>query len=237
MRNSLDGVSSRDFALEFLGSAAIMMTHLSRLAEELVLWSSPHFRFIRLSDSFSTGSSIMPQKRNPDAAELVRAKCARVTGQLVTMLGVMKALPLAYAKDMQEDKEAVFDAADSAELALAAMTGMIGDMTVNAEAMRASAGNAFSTATDLADWIVRVLKKPFRDAHHITGQIVALAESKKCGLTDLKVSDMQAIEPGITTDVMSVLTLEASVASRSSFGGTAPDRVSEQVRFWQERLK
>jgi argininosuccinate lyase len=237
MRNSLDGVSSRDFALEFLSSASIMMTHLSRLAEEMVLWSSPHFRFVRLSDSFSTGSSIMPQKRNPDAAELVRAKCARVTGQLVTMLGVMKALPLAYAKDMQEDKEAVFDAADSAELALAAMTGMIGDMQVNADAMRASAGAAFSTATDLADWIVRVLKKPFRDAHHITGQIVALAEAKKCGLADLSVSDMQAIEPGITADVMSVLTLEASVASRSSLGGTAPDRVREQVKFWQERLK
>lgn len=237
MRNSLDGVSSRDFALEFLSSSSILMTHLSRLAEEIVLWSSPHFRFIRLSDAYSTGSSIMPQKRNPDAAELVRAKCARVTGALVTLLGVMKSLPLAYAKDMQEDKEAVFDAADSTELALAAMTGMVGDMTINEAAMREAAGQAFSTATDLADWIVRVLKKPFRDAHHITGQIVALAESKKCGLADLTLRDMQDIEPGITNDVMSVLSLDASVASRTSHGGTAPVRVSEQVRFWQEQLK
>ena len=236
-RNSLDGVSSRDFALEFLGAMSIMMTHLSRLAEEIVLWSSPHFRFIRLSDAFSTGSSIMPQKRNPDAAELVRAKCARVTGHLVALLGVMKALPLAYAKDMQEDKETVFDAADSAELALAAMAGMIGDMSVNEAVMNQAAGQAFSTATDLADWIVRVLKKPFREAHHITGQMVALAETSKCGLSDLALSDMQAIEPGISADVMSVLMLQASVGSKSSFGGTAPDRVSEQVRFWQERLK
>lgn len=237
MRNSLDGVSSRDFALEFLSSSSILMTHLSRLAEEIVLWSSPHFRFIRLSDAYSTGSSIMPQKRNPDAAELVRAKCARVTGSLVTLLGVMKSLPLAYAKDMQEDKEAVFDAADSTELALAAMTGMVGDMTVNESAMREAAGQAFSTATDLADWIVRVLKKPFRDAHHITGKIVALAESRKCGLTELPLRDMQDIEPGITDDVMSVLSLDASVASRTSLGGTAPVRVSEQVQFWQEQLK
>jgi argininosuccinate lyase len=237
MRNSLDGVSARDFALEYLSACSIMTTHLSRLAEEVVLWSSPHFRFIRLSDAFSTGSSIMPQKRNPDAAELVRAKCARVTGCLMTLLGVMKALPLAYAKDMQEDKEAVFDATDSSELALAAMTGMVDDMQINAEAMRQAAGESFSTATDLADWIVRVLKKPFREAHHVTGRIVAMAESRKCGLLQLSLGDMQSVEPGITADIHSVLSLDASAASRVSFGGTAPERVGEQIQFWQERLK
>jgi argininosuccinate lyase len=237
MRNSLDGVSSRDFALEFLGACAIMTTHLSRLAEEIVLWTSPAFGFVRLSDAWSTGSSIMPQKRNPDAAELVRAKCARVTGSLVTLLGVMKALPLTYAKDMQEDKQAVFDAADSAELALAAMAGMIADLSVNAGAMRAMAGSAFSTATDLADWIVRVLGKPFREAHHITGRIVALAEARGCGLCDLSLAEMQSVEPGIKADVMSVLGVEASADSRTSLGGTSPQRVREQVRFWQERLK
>jgi argininosuccinate lyase len=237
MRNSLDGVSSRDFALEFLGACAILMTHLSRLAEEIVLWTSPAFRFVRLSDAFSTGSSIMPQKRNPDAAELVRAKCARVTGALTTLLGVMKALPLAYAKDLQEDKEAVFDAADSTELALAAMAGMAGDLSVDAQAMRAAAGGAFSTATDLADWIVRVLGKPFREAHHITGRIVALAEARGCGLADLSLADMQSVEPGLTADVLSVLSIDASAGSRTSFGGTSPQRVSEQVHFWQERLK
>jgi argininosuccinate lyase len=237
MRNSLDGVSARDFALEYLSACSIMATHLSRLAEEIVLWSSPQFNFIRLSDAFSTGSSIMPQKRNPDAAELVRAKCARITGSLVTLLGVMKALPLAYAKDMQEDKEAVFDATDSATLALAAMAGMVEDMQVNEAAMRASAGAAFSTATDLADWIVRALRKPFREAHHITGRIVALAEARKCGLGDLSLADMQTIEPGLTDDVQSVLGLDASVASRVSFGGTAPKRVLEQVGYWQEQLK
>ena len=237
MRNSLDGVSSRDFALEFLSACSILMTNVSRLAEEIVLWSSPPFRFIRLSDSFSTGSSIMPQKRNPDAAELVRAKCARVTGNLMTLLGVMKSLPLAYAKDMQEDKESVFDTADSTELAIAAMTGMISDLTVNVAEMRDAAGQAFSTATDLADWIVRVLNRPFRDAHHITGRIVALAEARGCGLTELSLGEMQSVEPGITSDVMSVLGLDASVASRTSFGGTSPVRVAEQVRFWQEKLK
>jgi argininosuccinate lyase len=237
MRNSLDGVSARDFALEFLSATAIMATHLSRLAEEIVLWSSPAFRFITLSDAFSTGSSIMPQKRNPDAAELVRAKCARITGSLVTLLGVMKALPLAYAKDMQEDKEAVFDAADSATLALAAMTGMVEDLKVNEIAMRKAAGEAFSTATDIADWIVRVLKKPFREAHHITGRIVAMAEARGCGLADLTLKELQSVEPGIIADIQSVLSLDASVASRTSFGGTAPDRVREQVRYWQEQLK
>jgi argininosuccinate lyase len=237
MRNSLDGVSARDFALEFLSACAIMATHLSRLAEEIVLWSSPAFKFITLSDAFSTGSSIMPQKRNPDAAELVRAKCARVTGSLVTLLGVMKALPLAYAKDMQEDKEAVFDAADSVTLALAAMTGMVEDLKVNEIAMRRAAGEGFSTATDIADWIVRVLKKPFREAHHITGRIVAMAEARGCGLADLSLKELQSVEPGIIADIQSVLGLDASVASRTSFGGTAPDRVREQVRYWQEQLK
>jgi argininosuccinate lyase len=237
MRNSLDGVSSRDFALEFLGACSILMTHLSRLAEEFVLWTSPQFRFVRLSDAFTTGSSIMPQKRNPDAAELIRGKTARVTGALVTLLGVMKALPLAYAKDMQEDKEATFDAADSTELALAAMTGMVADLRVNDGAMRNAAGDAFSTATDLADWIVRVLRKPFREAHHITGRIVAMAEQRGCELSALSLADMQSVEPGLTADVMSVLTVDASVGSRTSFGGTSPARVSEQVHFWQERLK
>ncbi|MFO0348583.1 MAG: argininosuccinate lyase [Alphaproteobacteria bacterium] len=237
MRNSLDGVSSRDFALEFLGACAILATHLSRLAEEIVLWTSPAFGFVRLPDAWSTGSSIMPQKRNPDAAELVRAKCARVTGSLVTLLGVMKALPLTYSKDMQEDKQAVFDAADSAELALAAMAGMVADLTVNAPAMRAMAGSAFSTATDLADFIVRVLGKPFREAHHITGRIVALAEARGCGLCDLALADMQSVEPGLTADVMSVLGVEASAGSRTSLGGTSPQRVMEQVQLWQERLK
>ncbi|MFM9863250.1 MAG: argininosuccinate lyase [Micropepsaceae bacterium] len=237
MRNSLDGVSARDFALEFLSACAIMATHLSRLAEEIVLWSSPAFKFITLSDAFSTGSSIMPQKRNPDAAELVRAKCARITGSLVTLLGVMKALPLAYAKDMQEDKEAVFDAADSVALALAAMTGMVEDLKVNEIAMRRAAGEGYSTATDIADWIVRVLKKPFREAHHITGRVVAMAEARGCGLADLSLKELQSVEPGIIADIQSVLSLDASVASRTSFGGTAPDRVREQVRYWQEQLK
>jgi argininosuccinate lyase len=237
MRNSLDAVSARDFALEYLSACAILSTHLSRLAEEIVLWSSPAFRFVQLSDAFSTGSSIMPQKRNPDAAELVRAKCARVTGALVTLLGVMKALPLAYAKDMQEDKEAVFDATDSCMLALAAMTGMVEDIQVNEIAMRKAAGDAFSIATDMADWLVRVLKKPFREAHHITGRIVAMAEARKCGLGDLSLSELQSVEPAITADIQSVLSLDASVASRTSFGGTAPDRVREQIRTWQEQLK
>jgi argininosuccinate lyase len=237
MRNSLDAVSARDFALEYLSACAILSTHLSRLAEEIVLWSSPAFRFVQLSDAFSTGSSIMPQKRNPDAAELVRAKCARVTGALVTLLGVMKGLPLAYAKDMQEDKEAVFDATDSCMLALAAMTGMVEDLQVNEIAMRRAAGDAFSTATDMADWLVRVLKKPFREAHHITGRIVAMAETRKCGLGDLSLKELQSVEPAITADIQSVLSLDASVASRTSFGGTAPDRVREQIRTWQEQLK
>ena len=237
MRNSLDAVSARDFALEFLSAAAICATHLSRLAEEIVLWCSPGFKFVQLSDAFTTGSSIMPQKRNPDAAELVRAKCARVSGALVTLLGVMKGLPLAYAKDMQEDKEAVFDAADSLALSLAAMSGMVGDLRANEVAMRRAAGEGFSTATDLADWLVRALKKPFREAHHTTGRIVAMAEARGCRLEELSLKELQSVEPGMTAEALAVATLEASVASRSSFGGTAPQNVRAQVEYWQEQLK
>ena len=237
MRNSLDAVSARDFALEFLSAAAICATHLSRLGEEIVLWCSPGFKFVQLSDAFTTGSSIMPQKRNPDAAELVRAKCARVTGALVTLLGVMKGLPLAYSKDMQEDKEAVFDAADSLALSLAAMTGMVEDLRANEVAMRRAAGEGFSTATDLADWLVRALKMPFREAHHLTGRIVSMAEARGCRLEDLSLQELQSAEPRITAEALSVLTLEASVASRVSFGGTAPQNVTAQVEYWQEQLK
>ncbi len=237
MRNSLDAVSARDFAIEFLSAAAICATNLSRLAEEIVLWCSPGFKFIRLSDAFTTGSSIMPQKRNPDAAELVRAKCARVHGALTTLLGVMKALPLTYAKDMQEDKEAVFDGADSLALSLAAMTGMVEDLKADEVAMRRAAGDGFSTATDLADWLVRALKKPFREAHHTTGRIVAMAEQRGCRLEDLSLKELQSVEPGITAEALKALTLEASVASRTSFGGTAPENVKAQVAYWQEQLK
>src|SRR5690606_1958917 len=204
-RNSIDSVSDRDFALEFLSVAAICATHLSRLAEEIVIWSTPQFGFIRLSDAFSTGSSIMPQKKNPDAAELIRAKTGRVNGHLIGLLTVMKGLPLAYSKDMQEDKEAVFDAAETLDLMLAAMTGMVGDMEVNAAAMRKAAGAGFSTATDLADWLVREAGLPFREAHHVTGRAVALAEEKKCGLEKLPLADLQAIHPAITEGVYSVL--------------------------------
>jgi len=235
-RNSIDTVSDRDFALEFLAVAAICSTHLSRLAEEIVIWSTPQFGFVRLSDSFSTGSSIMPQKKNPDAAELVRAKTGRINGALIALLTVMKGLPLAYSKDMQEDKEQVFDAAETLELALAAMTGMIGDLTVSADAMKAAAGAGYSTATDLADWLVREAGLPFRDAHHATGSAVALAEQRGCDLADLPLEDLQSINPAITEAVFSVLTVEASVASRTSFGGTAPDRVREQIAWWRTHL-
>ncbi len=235
-RNSIDTVSDRDFALEFLSVAAICGTHLSRLAEEIVIWSTPQFNFVRLSDSFSTGSSIMPQKKNPDAAELVRAKTGRVNGALVALLTVMKGLPLAYSKDMQEDKEQVFDAAKSLDLAIAAMTGMIGDLTVNTAAMKAAAGSGFSTATDLADWLVREAGLPFRDAHHATGHAVALAEKKGCDLAELSLEELQAINPAITAGIFDVLTVEASVASRKSFGGTAPDEVRKQIAWWRERV-
>ncbi|WP_274627656.1 argininosuccinate lyase [Arvimicrobium flavum] len=235
-RNSLDSVSDRDYALEFLSTAAICATHLSRLAEEIVIWSTPQFAFVRLSDSFSTGSSIMPQKKNPDAAELVRAKTGRVNGHLIGLLTVMKGLPLTYSKDMQEDKEAVFDAAETLDLMLAAMTGMVGDMTVNEPAMKKAAGSGYSTATDLADWLVRTLGLPFREAHHVTGRAVALAEQKKVGLEKLSLDDLKSIHDGITDDVFSVLAVQNSVKSRKSFGGTAPAEVRRQIRYWQKRL-
>ena len=236
-RNSIDSVSDRDFALEFMSVAAICATHLSRLAEEIVIWSTPQFGFIRLSDQFSTGSSIMPQKKNPDAAELVRAKTGRITGSLVGLLTVMKGLPLAYSKDMQEDKEAVFDAAETLDLMLAAMTGMMGDLTVNVAAMKRAAGSGYSTATDLADWLVREAGLPFREAHHVTGRAVALAESRKVGLEKLSLSDLQAIDSRIEDSVFGVLSVNASVKSRASFGGTAPGEVRRQIRYWKKRLK
>ncbi len=236
MANSLDAVSDRDFALEFLASASICAMHLSRLAEELVIWSSAQFRFVTLSDRFSTGSSIMPQKKNPDAAELIRAKIGRIVGANVALLTVMKGLPLAYSKDMQEDKEQVFDAADTLILALAAMTGMIADMTANREQLEAAAASGFSTATDLADWLVRELGLPFRDAHHVTGSLVAMAEAQGCDLPDLTLEQMQGVHAGITAGVFEVLGVYNSVASRTSYGGTAPERVREQVALWGDRI-
>jgi argininosuccinate lyase len=234
--NSLDAVSDRDFALEFLAAAAISAMHLSRFAEEIVIWCSAPWRFIRLSDAFTTGSSIMPQKRNPDAAELVRAKTGRVTGALVALLTVMKGLPLAYAKDMQEDKEPVFDAAEAWALSLAAIAGMVRDMTPDRARMRELAGSGFATATDLADWLVRVLKLPFRDAHHVTGRLVAIAEAKGVELSALTLAEMQSEAPRITADVFSVLSVEASVASRTSYGGTAPANVQREAARWQAAL-
>ena len=236
MANSVDAVSARDFALEFLAASAICAGHLSRLAEEIVVWSSAQFGFVALSDRFSTGSSIMPQKRNPDAAELVRAKSGRVAGALVTLLTVIKGLPLAYSKDMQEDKEPVFDAADTLLLCLAATEGMVRDMTPQRERMEAAAGAGFSTATDLADWLVREAGLPFREAHHVTGRLVALAEGSGRGLAELAVDEMRAVHPAITEGVRDVLGVRASVASRASFGGTAPARVREQVAAWRGRL-
>ncbi len=234
--NSLDAVSDRDFALEFLAAAAIAGTHLSRFAEEMVIWTSEPYRFVRLSDAFTTGSSIMPQKRNPDAAELVRAKSARLAGALLALLGVMKGLPLAYSKDMQEDKAPVFEAADTLELCLAATAGMVLDLTVDAEAMRRVAASGFSTATDLADWLVRVLGLPFRQAHHVTGALVQQAEALGCALAALPLEEIQKVEPGITAAVYDVLTIEKSVASRSSFGGTAPATVAAAVAAARQRF-
>jgi len=231
--NSLDAVSDRDFALEFLSAASICAMHLSRFAEELVIWSSAQFRFVTLSDRFSTGSSIMPQKKNPDAAELIRAKIGRIMGANVALMMVMKGLPLAYSKDMQEDKEQVFDAADNLMLALAAMEGMVKDMSANRESLAAAAGSGFSTATDLADWLVRVLGLPFRDAHHITGSLVALAEQNGCDLPDLTLEQMQSAHGDITADVFDVLGVENSVNSRMSYGGTAPAQVRAQVARWK----
>ncbi len=236
-RNSLDTVSDRDFALEFLSAASICGTHLSRFAEEIVIWSTPQFGFVSLSDKFSTGSSIMPQKKNPDAAELVRGKIGRVNGSLIGLLTVMKGLPLTYSKDMQEDKEGVFDAAETLELCLAAMTGMISDMTINKQAMKDAAGSGYSTATDLADWLVREAGLPFRDAHHVTGTAVALAESEGKELAELSLEQFKGIHESITDGIYNVLTVKASVASRTSFGGTAPENVRNQIEYWKNRLK
>ena len=234
--NSLDAVSDRDFALEYLGAASICAMHLSRFAEELVIWSSAQFRFVTLSDRFSTGSSIMPQKKNPDAAELIRAKIGRIFGANVALTLVMKGLPLAYSKDMQEDKEQVFDAADNLMLALAAMEGMVRDMSANVDVLEAAAATGFSTATDLADWLVRVLDMPFREAHHVTGALVAMAEARGCDLPDLSLEDMQSVHKHIHEGVFGVLGVHNSVASRTSYGGTAPDMVRAQVARWKEIL-
>ncbi len=235
--NSLDSVADRDFALETLAAASICAIHLSRFAEEIVLWTTPQFDFVRLSDAFTTGSSIMPQKRNPDAAELVRGKAGRVVGALQGLLMVLKGLPLAYGKDMQEDKEGTFDALQTLSLCLAATAGMVRDMVPNAETMRRSAGAGYATATDLADWLVRALALPFRDAHHATGQIVGLASGRGIGLEELSLADMQGVEPRITAEVFAVLGVDASVRSRQSYGGTAPDNVARQAQAWLDRLQ
>jgi argininosuccinate lyase len=232
MSNSLDGVSDRDFALETLAAATITAVHLSRLSEEIVIWMTPQFGFITLTDKFTTGSSIMPQKRNPDAAELSRAKVGRIAGAFQSLVMVMKGLPLAYSKDMQEDKEVTFDAIASLKLAVAAMSGMVGDLEPVPETMRAAAGRGYSTATDLADWLVRELKMPFRDAHHVTGTIVKLAESRGVDLDALPIEAMQGVEPRITQDVYSVLSVENSVKSRISHGGTAPQNVLKMAQGW-----
>jgi len=230
--NSLDAVSDRDFVLEALAAAAIAAVHLSRFAEEIVLWTSPLIGFLRLSDRFTTGSSIMPQKRNPDAAELVRAKAGRIIGALTALLAVMKGLPLAYQKDMQEDKEGTMDALGALSLCVAAMTGMVRDMTADTARMREAAGRGYATATDLADWLVQNLGMPFREAHHVTGRIVAAAENAGVELDRLPLPAMQAIEPRITMAVFKVLTVERSVASRTSLGGTAPKNVRKEAKKW-----
>jgi argininosuccinate lyase len=235
--NSIDSVSDRDFVLETLAAASICAVHLSRFAEEIVIWSSAQFGFIRLSDKFTTGSSIMPQKRNPDAAELVRAKTGRIVGALTALLIVMKGLPLAYQKDMQEDKEQTFDALDTLALCLSAMTGIVRDMTPNAKVMKKAAGAGHATATDLADWLVRGLGLPFRQAHRITGQIVAKADETGIGLSRMPLAAMQAIEPRIDEGVRSVLSVADSVRSRTSLGGTAPANVRRQARRWVTRLQ
>jgi len=235
--NSLDSVADRDFVMETLAAATITAVHLSRFAEEIVLWMTPQFGFIKLPDSLTTGSSIMPQKRNPDAAELVRAKVGRIAGAFQSLVLVMKGLPLTYSKDMQEDKEVTFDALDALALALTAMTRMVEVMEPKSAAMRAAAGRGYSTATDLADWLVRTLGMPFRDAHHVTGAVVKLAESKGLDLEQVPLSEMQAIEPRITKDVFTVLSVEASVTSRTSFGGTAPQSVGKMAGTWIKRLE
>ncbi|MGZ8416254.1 MAG: argininosuccinate lyase [Methyloceanibacter sp.] len=235
--NSLDAVSDRDFALETLAAASIAAMHLSRLAEEIVNWTSPQWGFVRLSDKFSTGSSIMPQKRNPDAAELVRAKTGRIAGAFQALLMVMKGLPLAYAKDMQEDKEPVFDALDALKLGIGAMNGMVEDLEPDVKAMKRAASAGHSTATDLADWLVLNLGLPFREAHHVTGKIVALAESKGCDLKKLPLSDLKSVETRITEQVYPALDVAGSVKSRTSYGGTAPSNVKREARRWIKRLE
>ncbi len=237
MANSLDAVGSRDFALEALSTLSIAATHLSRLAEEIVLWTSPQFGFAQLPDEWSTGSSIMPQKRNPDAAELIRAKASLITGLFSALQGAVKALPLAYAKDLQDDKRLTFEAFDTFDLCVRAMTGMVETIRFKPDVMRAAAGRGYSTATDLADWLVREAGLPFRDAHHATGQIVALAESKGAELAELSLPDLQKVHSAITKDVFNVLTVEASASSRTSYGGTSPVRVAEQVAQWKQRLR
>jgi argininosuccinate lyase len=234
--NSLDSVADRDFALEALAAGAICAIHLSRLAEEIVIWMTPQFGFVRLSDAFTTGSSIMPQKKNPDAAELVRAKAGRLLAAFTQLSVVMKGLPLTYSKDMQEDKVPTFEAFDALELSLLAMTGMVADLQPNVENLAKAAGAGFSTATDLADWLVRELGTPFRDAHHVTGSAVKRAEELGCDLASLPLSELQRLEPRITEGVYAVLTPEASVASRRSYGGTAPDQVRAQIERWKELL-
>jgi argininosuccinate lyase len=236
MANSLDGVSARDFALEALAALSICAVHLSRFAEELVLWTTPQFDFVRLSDRFTTGSSIMPQKRNPDAAELVRAKTGRITGSLVALLTVVKGLALAYAKDLQEDKELTFDAFDSLEISLSAMAGMVRDMSVNAKTMKKAAGSGYATATDLADWLVRALGVPFREAHHITGRVVALAAAKNIELEKMTLADMQSVDGRINAEVFEVLGVARSVKSRTSYGGTAPTHVKREAKRWLKML-
>jgi len=235
--NSLDSVSDRDFVLETLAAATICAVHLSRMSEEIVLWTTPQFGFLKLSDRFTTGSSIMPQKRNPDAAELCRAKVGHIAGALNSLVIVMKGLPLAYSKDMQEDKEVAFDAFDSLTVAVAAMTGMVEDMQPQPDAMRKAAGYGYSTATDLADWLVRELKMPFRQAHHVTGSIVALAEKQGVDLEALSISDMRSVEPRITDAVFSVLSVENSVTSRTSYAGTAPHNVEKSAGIWLAQLE
>ncbi len=234
--NSLDSVSDRDHALEFMSSGAILATHLSRFAEELVIWCSQGFGFVTLSDAFTTGSSIMPQKKNPDAAELIRGKVGRVIGSMNTLFVVMKGLPLTYGKDMQEDKEPVFDAADTLILSVTAMTGMVSDMIANREKLHAATADGFLTATDLADWLVKELNLPFRDAHHVTGTIVKLAEDKGCDISDLSLEEMQSVEARISQDIFRVLTVEQSAQSRTSFGGTAPENVKAAAKAARERF-
>jgi argininosuccinate lyase len=236
MANSLDAVSDRDFVLETLSAAAIAAVHLSRFAEEIVIWTSPLVGMLRLSDKFTTGSSIMPQKRNPDAAELVRAKTGRVIGALTGLLIVMKGLPLAYQKDMQEDKQGAMEAFGALSLAIRAMSGMVRDLVPDQARMLAAAGEGYATATDLADWLVRTLEMPFRDAHHVTGRIVAKASRDGVALHELPLHEMQAIEPNITAAALAVLSVEASVRSRVSYGGTAPKNVRAQAKAWLKRL-